>query len=60
MAIHAVWMGNPNQHRVQRLLSPTPTDNRIINGCINVDPTFFLDVLSKVPSGSTLTILSEK
>lgn len=59
LAIHAVWMGNPKQHRVQRLLSPTPDDNRITNGCINVDPTFFLDVLSKVPDGATLTVLPE-
>lgn len=59
LAIHPLWLGNPKQNRVERLKSPTPDDNRITNGCINVDPWFYDNVLSKAPDGSTLTILAE-
>lgn len=58
-AIHPLWMKNPNQHRPQRLKSKTPDDNRITNGCINVDPDFFYDVLVKIPNDTRLIILSE-
>jgi hypothetical protein len=60
LAIHPVWTGNKNQQRVQRLQSPTPNDNRITNGCINVDPVFFETVLNKIPNDTLLIILSEK
>lgn len=56
-SIHPLWMGNPDQKRVQRLISPTPDDNHITNGCINTDPVFFYDVIDKVPTGSKLIIL---
>lgn len=58
-AIHPLWMGNPDQKRIQRLKSPTPTDNRITGGCINVDATFFYTVLNHLPDGTILTILPE-
>lgn len=59
MAIHPLWTGNPDQHRIQRLKSPTPDDNRITQGCINVDATFFYSVLDNLPDGTILTILPE-
>lgn len=58
-AIHPLWMGNPDQRRPQRLRSNDPNDNRITNGCINVDPDFFYNVLIKIPTGSTLNILPD-
>lgn len=58
-AIHPLWMKNPKQQRVQRLLSTTPNDNRITGGCINVDSKFFYSVLNELPEGTTLTILPE-
>lgn len=58
-SIHPLWMGNPDQKRVQRLNSETPDDNRITGGCINVDPKFFYAVLDKLPNGVILTILPE-
>ena len=58
-AIHPLWMGNPDQKRVQRLNSPTPDDNRITGGCINVDSKFFYDVINTLPDGVILTILPE-
>ena len=58
-AIHPVWMKNPNQRRVQRLLSPTPDDNRITGGCVNVDSKFFYSVINNLPDGTELTILPE-
>ena len=59
-AIHPLWMGNPDQKRVQRLQSPTPEDNRITGGCINVDSKFFYSVLDKLPDhGVELKILPE-
>lgn len=58
-AIHPLWMGNPDQKRVERLKSLTPDDNKITGGCINVDSKFYYDVLDKLPDGVILTILPE-
>ena len=35
-----------SEHRVERLLSPTPDDNRISFGCINVGTKFYTGKLS--------------
>ena len=58
-AIHPLWMGNPDQKRVERLKSKTPDDNRITGGCINVDSKFFYEVINNLPDGVELTILPE-
>ena len=58
-AIHPLWMGNPDQKRVQRLKSATPDDNRITGGCINVDSKFYYDVINKLPDDVVLKILPE-
>jgi hypothetical protein len=42
LSLHRVITGNPKDHRHARLLSPTPLDNRITYGCINV-PVLFYD-----------------
>src|SRR5215469_16561108 len=41
IALHRVVAGVPRDHRLQRLASPTPLDNRISFGCINVPVDFF-------------------
>ena len=41
LSLHRVIIGNPKDHRAARLASPTPLDNRISFGCINVPAAFF-------------------
>lgn len=45
VSLHEVAMGNPKERRLQRLRSPTPEDNRITYGCINVSTVFYEDVV---------------
>lgn len=45
VSLHEVAMGNPRERRLQRLRSPTPEDNRITYGCINVSTVFYEDVV---------------
>jgi hypothetical protein len=46
VALHAVITTHKSEHRVDRLLSPTPDDNRISFGCINVGTKFYAGKLS--------------
>lgn len=46
VAIHAVITTHKSEHRVDRLLSPTPDDNRISFGCINVGTKFYTRTLT--------------
>lgn len=41
VALHPLSSGVPAERRAERLASPTPDDNRITHGCINVSPEFF-------------------
>lgn len=41
ISMHPVVKGTPAEHRAERLASPTPRDNRISYGCINVPPEFY-------------------
>lgn len=41
LALHRVVKGTPGERRAQRLESPTPLDNRVSYGCINVPVAFF-------------------
>jgi len=41
VAMHAVITTNPKERRLQRLRTPTPEDNRISFGCINVPTQFY-------------------
>ena len=41
IALHRVIHGRPQDHRLQRLATPTVLDNRITFGCINVPVEFF-------------------
>ncbi len=52
VALHAVVTKNPREHRLERLDSPTPSDNRITFGCINVPVAFFENVVRPIFEGS--------
>jgi hypothetical protein len=45
VSLHAVISASPKEHRVARLRSPTPNDNRITYGCINVPRAFYKEVV---------------
>jgi hypothetical protein len=45
IALHRVVTGIPKDQRLQRLASPTPLDNRISFGCINVPVDFFEQIV---------------
>lgn len=45
-SLHPVITSNPKESRAQRLASPTPLDNRISYGCINVPARFYKGVVS--------------
>jgi hypothetical protein len=45
ISLHAVITRNPKEHRAQRLATPSPLDNRISYGCINVPADFFKNVV---------------
>ena len=48
VSLHAVITGNKKERRLQRLQSPTPEDNRITYGCINVPVDFYNNVIRDV------------
>lgn len=52
ISIHAVIKVR-NQHRLERLNSPTADDNRITYGCINVPTKFYVEVLKPLFSGTS-------
>ena len=45
LALHPVVTANRREQRLQRLQSPSPDDNRITFGCINVPAPFYADVI---------------
>ena len=45
VSLHRVATGRPSERRQARLDSPTPTDNRISYGCINVPAQFYDTVI---------------
>jgi hypothetical protein len=47
-----VITGNKKEKRLQRLQSPTPQDNRITYGCINVPAAFYNKVIQDVFRGT--------
>ena len=61
VALHSVVTSNKAERRMERLLSPTPKDNRITFGCINVPAPFYENVVSPLfeASGGLVYILPE-
>jgi len=51
LSLHRVVTGNKAERRQQRLDSPTPRDNRISFGCINVPVPFFDEVVKPAFAG---------
>lgn len=47
VAIHKIPTKFTQQRRQERMRSPTPDDNRITYGCINVPPTFYDEVVAR-------------
>jgi hypothetical protein len=45
VSMHRVRVTDPRERRLERLASPSPSDNRISFGCINMPPQFFEEVL---------------
>ena len=45
VSIHPTATGVPAEKRPERLASPSPDDNRITHGCINVAPDFYEQVM---------------
>jgi len=45
ISLHPVVTGNKKEQRLKRLKSPTPEDNRITYGCINVPKEFYAKVV---------------
>ncbi len=52
VSLHRVITNRPEERRLQRLATPTPLDNRISYGCINVPARFYEHVVSPVFSGT--------
>ena len=52
VSLHRVVTNNPTERRLQRLATPTPLDNRISYGCINVPAKFFDNVVSPAFTGT--------
>lgn len=52
ISMHPVITTKPEERRLQRLATPTPNDNRISYGCINVPAKFFENVVHKAFTGT--------
>jgi hypothetical protein len=52
VSMHPVISTKPEERRLQRLTTPTPLDNRISYGCINVPAKFFKNVVHPAFTGT--------
>jgi hypothetical protein len=52
VSMHPVVTSKPEERRLQRLGTPTPLDNRISYGCINVPAKFFDNVVRPAFAGT--------
>lgn len=53
LSMHRVIRGKPADARLRRLSTPTPDDNRISYGCINVPVAFFETIIRPLFDGAT-------
>jgi hypothetical protein len=61
VSIHPTAMGVPAERRVERLASPSPDDNRVTHGCINVSPGFYEKVIQATfERGGVFYVLPDK
>ncbi len=56
VSMHRVLTTNPKEQRARRLETPTPTDNRVSYGCINVPKAFFENVVSATVRGGNSVV----
>lgn len=61
ISLHRVVTSNAAEHRLQRLATPSPADNRISFGCINVPVRFYEGVIQPLfrPANGIAYILPE-
>jgi hypothetical protein len=60
VSIHPTATGIPAERRTERLASPSPDDNRITHGCINVSPEFYKRIMrSTFKRGGVFYILPD-
>jgi hypothetical protein len=52
VSLHRVITANPRDRRLERLATPTPADNRISYGCINVPVAFYNEVVNPSFNGT--------
>lgn len=52
LSLHRVVTKQPKERRAERLASPSPLDNRVSYGCINVSVRFYEDVVSPSFTGT--------
>jgi hypothetical protein len=52
ISLHPVITSNVQERRAERLATPSPLDNRISYGCINVPAAFFMGVVSAAFKGT--------
>ncbi len=52
LSMHRVIVGNPKDHRAARLASPSPLDNRISYGCVNVPAAFYDKIVAPTFEGT--------
>jgi hypothetical protein len=61
VSLHPATMGVPAERRAERLASPSPKDNRVTHGCINVSPEFYEQVIRPTfERGGVFYILPDK
>ncbi len=60
VSIHPIPLGVLAERRAQRFASPSPDDNRVTHGCINVSPEFYESILRPTfASGGVFYILPD-
>ena len=52
LSLHRVITGNPKDRRFERLASPSPLDNRVSYGCVNVPIAFYDQVVMPLFKGT--------
>ncbi|MDG2524740.1 hypothetical protein P6166_05120 [Stenotrophomonas sp. HITSZ_GD] len=61
VSMHPTATGVPSEKRAERLATPTPEDNRVTHGCINVSPEFYEQVVAPTfERGGVFYILPDK
>ena len=56
VSMHRVLTTNAKEQRARRLETPTPADNRVSYGCINVPKAFFENVVSATVRGGNSVV----